>query len=69
MQRINIKEEVISISDDDGINFKKEPTVGHTQSMPKSGSNDNQYFISYESSELLWRIFQSSSLGKIIAAN
>lgn len=53
MQRINIKEEVISISDDDGINFKKEPTVGHTQSMPKSGSNDNQYFISYESSELL----------------
>ena len=39
MQRINIKEEVISISDDDGINIKEEPTVGHTQSIPKSGSS------------------------------
>ena len=30
MERINIKQEVISISDDDEINIKKEPNVGYT---------------------------------------
>ena len=39
MERINIKQETISISDDDEINIKKEPTVGHTPPMSKSGLN------------------------------
>ena len=39
MERINIKQEIISISDDDEINIKKEPIVVHTPLMSKSGLN------------------------------
>ena len=39
MERINIKQEVVSISDDDEINIKKEPT-GHYTPLLKSGPND-----------------------------
>ena len=39
MERINVKQEVISISDDEEIDIKKEPTVRHTQPEIKSGLN------------------------------
>ena len=39
MERINIKQEVISISDDDEINIKKEPSVRYTTPVLKSGLN------------------------------
>ena len=39
MERINIKEEIISISDDDGVDIKKEPTISYTPPVSKSGLN------------------------------
>ena len=39
MERINIKQEVISISDDEEIDIKKEPTVRLTPPKIKSGLN------------------------------
>jgi len=45
MERINIKQEVISISDDDEINIKKEPTVRYPQPISKSGLNGINYGI------------------------
>ena len=40
MERINIKQEaIISISDDEEIDIKKEPTVRHTPPEIKSGLN------------------------------
>ena len=43
MERINIKQEVISISDDDEISIKKEPTVGYAPPISKSGLNGINY--------------------------
>ena len=45
MQRINIKEEVISISDDDEIDIKREPTVSYTPPTVKSGLVDILNFL------------------------
>ena len=39
MERINIKQEVISISDDDEISIKKEPSVRYIPPLLKSGLN------------------------------
>jgi len=43
MQRINIKEEVISISDDDEIDIKREPTVSYTPPTVKSEIENEGY--------------------------
>ena len=43
MPGIQIKHEVISISDDD-TNIKEEPTVGNTPPVPKTGLNDISLF-------------------------
>ena len=45
MERINIKQEVISISDDEEKDIKKEPTVRLTPPEIKSGLNGINYGI------------------------